>query len=94
MGKQEDNTTLDILEQTEVILDGECSFWGAPWSLVTSCALAYRRQACSGRDAHAAIGLLLWTCGGVFGNLYRSSDDGYQRSAVWMHDDAPLSRIN
>jgi len=28
MGKQEDNTTLDILEQTEVILDGECSFWG------------------------------------------------------------------
>jgi hypothetical protein len=28
MGKQEDNTTLDILEQTEVILDGKCSFGG------------------------------------------------------------------
>ena len=64
-----------------------------PAHLLTEGRLA-AGQACSGRDAHAAIGLLLWTCGGVFGNLYRSSDEGYQRSAVWMHDDAPLSRIN
>jgi hypothetical protein len=81
MGK-EDNTMLDILEQTELILVGKCSVCETPWSLVVSSRSTHsaQRQACSGQDAHADICLLLWTDRGVCGNLCIS--------VAWMHHNA------